>query len=417
MYKKTVLDNGLKIVTEIVPQFKSATLGFWINVGSQYEKESNNGISHFIEHILFKGTKKLSAKKIAEKIDNLGGVLNAFTEKEHTCFYTKVMDRHLSLAIDILVDMLLNSTLNTKDIQTEKAVILDEIRMYEDSPDEIIFELFSKSIWGDTSLGQPTLGRREIILALDKVKIKEFIKKNYAPSNIIVSAAGGVDHLKIVKQISRYFNRGAKIYAGVKNKERYKVMPRKIVKERPCEQVYLCWGGRGITQLDRRRYVMVVLDSVLGGSLSSRLFQEIREKRGLVYSISSFQNSYLHTGAYGVQASTSSENFNKVIELIKKSLDKIMSEGITKEELARTKEHLKGAISLGLENTASRMMRLAKSEHYHKRYISYEEVIKKIEEVSIDDVHQIAREVLNYKNFSLAVIGPVNKIKSGYFKF
>lgn len=415
MFKKTVLENGLKIITEVVGEFKSASIGLWINVGSQYENKANNGISHFVEHLLFKGTKNLSAKDIAEKIDNLGGVLNAFTEKEHTCFYTKVMDRHVEVAMDMLIDMIINPLLAPKDIELEKAVIIDEIRMYEDSPDEMIFELFSKAIWGDSNLGQCVLGSNKVVKGLNRVKITEFIKMNYHPSNIIVSVAGNVDHNSIVKKIKKYF-KGIKKQSSQQQVTNFCIKKRKLIKEKQSEQVYLCTGIDAYDQNDEKKYILLVLDSVLGGSLSSRLFQDIREKRGLVYSISTFQNSYVNTGCYGVQASTSADNFDTVMKLVKKNINDIYKNAITKEEMNRSKEHIKGAISLGLENTASRMIRNAKSDFYHDRFVSYKEIIKRIEEVTLNDIKKVAKEILRWNDFSLSVIGPVNKIKSGFLK-
>jgi len=317
--------------------------------------------------------------------------------------------------MDMLIDMIINPLLAPKDIELEKAVIIDEIRMYEDSPDEMIFELFSKAIWGDSNLGQCVLGSNKVVKGLNRVKITEFIKMNYHPSNIIVSVAGNVDHNSIVKKIKKYF-KGIKKQSSQQQVTNFCIKKRKLIKEKQSEQVYLCTGIDAYDQNDEKKYILLVLDSVLGGSLSSRLFQDIREKRGLVYSISTFQNSYVNTGCYGVQASTSADNFDTVMKLVKKNINDIYKNAITKEEMNRSKEHIKGAISLGLENTASRMIRNAKSDFYHDRFVSYKEIIKRIEEVTLNDIKKVAKEILRWNDFSLSVIGPVNKIKSGFLK-
>ncbi|MCL5772909.1 MAG: insulinase family protein [Firmicutes bacterium] len=407
-YKKTVLDNGIKVITEEVPYFNSASIGFWVNTGSQNEDTSNNGVSHFIEHLFFKGTKNHSASEIAEIMDSVGGHLNAFTEKEQTCYYARVTDRHIPLAFDILSDMLLHSLLAPKDIEKEKGVVLEEIKMYEDSPDEMVFEIFTQGLWDGHPLGRSTLGSREVIKSLTRKDLMKYIGKNYVPQNMIVSAAGRLEHDRIVELVDKLFGKLKK--TSVEAFPKTPVVKKKhIVKYKDCEQVYLCMGSTGISARDESKYKLSILDSILGGSMSSRLFQEIRERRGLVYTVMTFQNSYKDAGLFGIYAGTSMKSLKKVMDLCVKIMGDIREKGVSAKELSRAKEHIKGAILLALESTANRMIRLAKGEVYHGRLIPHEEIIEKLEAVTLEDVHKIARKILNYKNYSVAVLGPVDK--------
>lgn len=406
MYKKTILDNGLKVLTEYIPGFRSVSLGIWINIGSKYETEKQNGMSHFIEHLMFKGTRKYSAKDIAKIMDTLGGMLNAFTEKEQTCYYAKVSDYHLEEAVELLSEMLLHSVFDKDEIEREKAVVLDEIRMSNDAPDEYVFELFYKSLWPNNALGRSTLGTEEIISGIKRENMIKFINHHYTPSNIIVTAAGNVQHDKLLKQVDKIF--GSLKGKGKHKEESYiKTSKKKLIEFKECEQAYICMGGEGLSQRNEEKYKVFVLDSILGGSMSSRLFQEIREKRGLVYTISSFQHAFYNAGCFAVYASTHTKNINKIIDLTFNIIDKLKKNGPTKEEIKRAKEHIKGGLILNFESTINRMLRLAKSEFYNGKLIEFDEILRKIENVTYEDLLYAANKYLNKDKFSLTILGPV----------
>jgi predicted Zn-dependent peptidase len=409
MYNKTLLKSGIKVITEEIPFFKSASIGLWVNTGSKDEPPDQNGISHFIEHMIFKGTKTRSATEIAEIMDNVGGQLNAFTEKEQTCYYARMIDRHVPLAIELLADMLLNSVYDAVELERERGVILEEIRMYDDSPDEIIFDIFTQAVLDRHPLGRPILGTREVVTRLGRDDILSHLNTNYVPHNLIVAAAGNIKHEEIVHYVEHYF--GALSTRG-KGRRREKAVPlhkkSEIIKYRDCEQVYIVMGGRGVSQRDDNKYKVSVLDSILGGSMSSRLFQEIREKRGLVYSVCSFQNQFLNTGLFGVFAGTSVENLDPVISLVFQIIKDMKENGVDEKELTRAKEQLKGTISLALESTSNRMIRLAKSEIYHGRLVPHEEVFEKIEAVTREGIYEISQTLLDWEDFSISILGPID---------
>ncbi|MFH1453695.1 MAG: pitrilysin family protein [Armatimonadota bacterium] len=406
MYKKTVLDNGLKILTEYIPGFRSVSLGIWINIGSKYEPKDKNGYSHFIEHLMFKGTKRYSARDIAKIMDTLGGMLNAFTEKEQTCYYAKVSDQHLTEAVDLLSELLLNSVYDPHEIEREKDVVLDELRLSQDSPDEYVFELFYRNLWPHHALGRSTLGTEGIIKNIKRKNVIEFIDKYYTPSNIIVAAAGQLEHDKLVEQINKIFG---KLKKGRKHKEEkfIRTSKQRTVNYKEGEQVYICMGGEGTSQKNDDKYKLIVLDSILGGSMSSRLFQEVREKRGLVYNISTFQHSFYNAGVFGIYAGTHVRNLQKLQDITYNIIDKIKKKGPGKEEIHRAKEHIKGNLILNYENTVSRMLRLAKSEFYNGKLLDFDTILKKVDNVNLEDVIYIANKYLKEDRFAVAVLGPV----------
>ncbi len=410
MYEKTILENGLTVVTEEMPEFRSCSLGIWATVGSRNEKSDQAGLSHFLEHLLFKGTPSRTAAEIAEAMDGVGGHINAFTEKESTCYYARVMDHHLPLALEILSDMLLNSLLDEEEIEREKGVVLEEIKMYEDAPDEIIFDLFTKNLWGDDPLGRPVIGRREVVSGLTRQELKSYLGRHYVAPNLIVAAAGQVRHQDFLNQVKGYLEKGLPTTRADINHSVPRSKPQTTVRTKDCEQAYMCYGCDGLSQTDDRRYAMLVLDSVLGGSMSSRLFQEIREKRGLVYSVGTFQNSYRDCGVFGIYASTSAERMPQVLDLTREVLTNLRKDGMTSVEFERSREHLKGSIALALESTSSRMMRLARCEHYYGRLISLEEVIAKIDAVTPAQVRELAEWLIDTERYTLTVLGPVSEI-------
>lgn len=411
MYKKTLLKSGIKVITEEIPFFKSASIGLWVNTGSKDEPSALNGISHFIEHMIFKGTQTRSATEIAEIMDNVGGQLNAFTEKEQTCYYARVIDRHVPLAIELLADMLLSSVYDPVELEREKGVILEEIRMYDDSPDEVIFDIFTQTVLGNHPLGRPILGTREVVSRITREDIMAHLAGNYVGKNVIVSAAGNIVHEEIVRHVEHYFEELSSRKGRRRKSEPDIAFPRKteVLKYKDCEQVYIVMGGKGISQRDDAKYRVSVLDSILGGSMSSRLFQEIREKRGLVYSVCSFQNQFFNAGLFGVFAGTSIDNLDEVISLVFQILREVRENGIDAKELIRAKEQLKGTISLALESTSNRMIRLAKSEIYHGRLVPHEEVFEKLEAVTSEEVYDISQSLLDWGNYTIAILGPIDR--------
>ncbi len=411
MVRKTILDNGITLVTEQIPEFRSCSLGIWTQSGSRHERDEQSGLSHFLEHMLFKGTERRNATQIAEAMDGVGGQLNAFTEKEQTCYYARVMDRHLPMALDILSDMFLNSVFDPDEIEREKGVILEEIKMYEDAPDEMVFDVFTSAVWQGHPLGRSILGSQGVISGLNRERLLDYRTAHYVPPRLLVSAAGHVDHDLVAEKVAHWFDGRTLpeppplIPGGTPLAE-----PRKVIQFRDSEQVYLCYGAQGLAVTDDRRYAMLVLDSVLGGSMSCRLFQEIREKRGLVYSVCTFQNSYRDCGLFGVYAGTSAEKLDEVLHLSREIVEQVRQDGLLPEELERSREHLKGSIALAMESTSHRMMRLARSESFHGRLIPLEEVIDRIDAVGHQDVLDLAREVLDPERFTLAVLGPVQAV-------
>lgn len=409
MYQKEILPNGVRIITESISPFRSATIGIWINTGCMDEPESKRGISHFIEHLLFKGTKTKTAVEISEIMDGIGGNINAFTEKEQTCYYAKVMDKHIPIALDILGDMVRNSVFGPDDIEREKGVVIEEIKMYEDAPDELIYDFFTRAAWDTHPLGLPTLGTRETIMSLTRDDILDYMEKFYTPDRILVVAAGHIKHHKIVEFAKKTFGDLPYKPSASTNYPLPVLSPRQFIKFKECEQVYLCMGTQGIPQRDDRKYPLTVLDSIVGGSMSSRLFQEIREKRGLVYNVSTFQSTYSDSALFGIYAGMSAKHLKTVIDVTLQVLQDVRDKGVTKKEMHTAKEHLKGALALALESSSNRMIRLAKSDLYHNRFITHQEVIKKIEKATLDELQEIAKETLDNTKYAAAVLGPVDE--------
>lgn len=410
MYKKTTLDNGLRIITEEIPFFKSATIGIWVDTGSRNEIPANSGISHFIEHMIFKGTGTKSATDIAEIMDGVGGQLNAFTEKEHTCFYARVLDRHVELALDLLSDMLLNSVFDAEELNRERSVILDEIRLYDDSPEDIIFDMFNQLIWKGHSLGRPVLGTTETVENITRGDILSYMAEHYTAEHIVISATGNIEHENFVKLIEKF---AGKLPAGQKARalsDRVVIQQRqKQIRCKDSEQAYVIFGREGVSHRHEQKYCLTMLDSILGGSMSSRIFQEIREKRGLAYSVGSFTTCLSDTGLFGIFAGTSPDTLPQVTSLIIEITEKMKTEGATAGELERAREQLKGSLSLALESTSGRMIRLAKSEMHHGRLITHEEIFEKLDKVTLEDIYEMARTQLDTDSYSATVLGPVEE--------
>lgn len=410
MNKKTVLDNGTLVVTEKIPEFRSCTLGAWISTGSRFETEEDAGLAHFLEHLLFKGTHQRTAYEIAKEMDSIGGQLNAFTEKERTCYYARVLDQHVPIALEILFDMLQNSLLDPEEVEREKGVILEEIKMIEDSPDDLAGHRFTRSLWPTHALGRPIIGYRDSVEKITSEKLRSYLTQRYGASNLMVAAAGRVEHDEFVEQVAAQL----KTYPlGDFNGVYDAPAPRGVnqVFHKDCEQAYVCYGGRGTHATEPKRYSFLVLDAVLGGSMSSRLFQEIREKRGLAYSVGTYQYVYTDTGLFAVHAGCSADSVEEMLDATDEILKDVIKDGLTPEELRRSKELLKGNLALGMESTSMRMLRLARGHLNHQRLIPVEEVLQAVEETTHEDVIRLAAEYMDPQNFNFTVLGPLDSVR------
>lgn len=417
LYKKTILDNGVRIVTENIPYMRSVSIGIWVRCGSRLENQKLNGISHFIEHMLFKGTNRRSALQIAKEIDAVGGALNAFTSKELTSFYCRVMSEHLELATDLLNDIYLESIFPEDEIEREKDVICQEIRQQDDTPEELIHEMLSMNFWKDDPLGQPILGFVPSIMCIDRDSLTSFKGNNYRPDQTFICAAGQVDHEEFVKLVSPTFGRlDACAPRGVL--VRPVTIPGQIVEVKDLEQVHLCLASEGPSQVDDRRHAGYILNTILGGGMSSRLFQEVREKRGLAYNVYSFLSSYSDTGMFGVYSACEPDRFEELMEVIAEYTISLGST-ITAEEVRLAKNQLKGSIILAMESSEARMNRLAKSEIYFGEHVSIEKIISDIDKVSASELSDYASEMLSPGKFTVAVLGPTtsNTDANNYFNF
>ncbi len=410
MYRKSTLANGVRVITEAMPHVRSASLGIWADVGSAAEPREQLGISHLVEHMLFKGTQRRSAREIAETMDGVGGNLNAFTDKEATCYYAKVIDHHIPLAVDVLSDMFLNSTFAPQELAKEQKVVLEEIRMYDDSPDEMIHDLFVRTMWKGSHLGEPTIGYAETVSALTSDDLRGHLRARYAPNTVVFAAAGNVDHNAMVALVERAFEG----FSGTADRpvaERPRLTPETLVKRKDTEQAYVVLGTQGLSVRDERRYALSVLDTILGGGMSSRLFQEVREKRGLAYSVYSFQQGYRDAGLFGVSAGTAPESVQECVDVIVEELGRMADGGPTDGEITLAKEHIKGSLTLSLEASAGRMIRLGRGEFNLGRQLEIEEIETAVDAVSLEDVHALARELFVPEALGLCVLGPLSESK------
>ena len=408
MYQKTLLKNGIRVVSENIPSVRSFSAGIWITTGSRDEDAAENGISHFIEHLAFKGTKNRSAHEIAKEIDSVGGILNGFTEREYTCFHAKVLDQHWSLAIELLSDIFLNSVFDPREIERERNVVLQEIKMVEDTPDDYIHDLFNEVFWEGYSLGYPIVGRKERVSSFDRETICRYFDEHYRSNNLVISMAGSFDHDEVVGRIEDTFGRlQERMEVGKRNPPA--PSPRIGVFPRDLEQVHLCLGTKGIPQTHRMRYAGYVLNTLLGRGMSSYLFQEIREKRGLAYSVYSYRPAYFDVGQLVVYAGTARASLEDVVRLTIKQFDTFRKARIREDELRRAQEQLKGNLLLSLESSDSWMTRLAQNEMYLGEYIPIEEVIKGIEGVTSSEVSQLAQDLFREDLFCLVVLGPIGE--------
>ncbi|MEU8796950.1 pitrilysin family protein [Spirillospora sp. NPDC048819] len=408
--RRTVLPGGLRVITEALPAVRSAAFGIWSAVGSRDEAPADAGASHYLEHVLFKGTRRRSALEISAAIDAVGGDLNAFTAKEYTCYYARVLDSDLPLAVDVVSDMVTASVNRPEDVEAERGVILEEIHMRDDDPGDLIHDEFATALYGDTPLGRPILGTEDSINTLARDRIHNYYREHYVPSNLVVSVAGNIDHDEVVRLVSRAFEghlTGDAAPAAPRLDGAPAPMdPRSVVIDKDTEQAHIILGGAGVSRTDDRRFALGVLNAALGGGMSSRLFQEIREKRGLAYSVYSYTAQYADSGIFGVYAGCQPAKAEEVLSICRDEVGKAAADCLTAEELERGKGQLRGAMVLGLEDTGSRMSRIGKSELVYESLLAVDEVLARIEAVTLDDVREVAREVLAAPQ-ALTVIGPV----------
>jgi predicted Zn-dependent peptidase len=408
---KTVLPNGLTILTEEMNHIRSVSIGIWVKTGSRHEMPFLNGISHFVEHMVFKGTTTRSALDIARQMDSIGGNMDAFTGKETICFNAKVLDEHLPIAMGILSDLVLNPVFDTKDIDREKGVILEEIKMDEDSPDFLVHEIFMQNFFKGHPLGKPILGTKDTVKQLEQEMVQKFFRGRFVPENLIISAAGSLKHAPFVELASRYFNAlqpGRTAYSDLPPQPVARIVMRN---KKALEQVQICVGVPSPHISHEQRYVSYVLNTLLGGGMSSRLFQKIREEQGLVYAIYSELNPYRDTGCMSIYAGTSRQSAEKVVRSVIDEFRDLKSEQITDEELRRAKDQLKGSLMLSLESSTSRMSNLARQEMYFDQFFDLEEIIRKVEAVTADDLVALCNSMFKPEQIAVTVLGNLNGMK------
>lgn len=408
MYQKTVLSNGLRIVTEKIDHYKSISLGIWVGTGSRDENNINNGVSHFIEHMLFKGTPSRDTLLIARELDAIGGLANAFTGKEYTCFHSKVLDKDFDKLSEILSDIFLNSSFDPAEIEKEKQVVLQEISMIEDSPEEQVHEIFNTQFFNNHPLGLPVLGTNETVTSFTRDQILKYMKGYYTPDRIIIAAAGNIEHHDVVKTFEKQFEKLEPVRR--ENREYTHDMTSSVsCSFRELEQINILMGGKAPTLTSKMRFASAILNTILGGNMSSRLFQEIREKRGLAYSIYSFISSYLDSGMLGICVGSDPDEVNNVLDVINTEIMKIEEGDISINDLNEARDHLVGGILLGSESTDSRMMRLAKNEFVFGRYIEYEELINYLKMVTLDDIITCSKKSFTPGGVAITTLGAVKR--------
>ena len=407
-HQKTVLPGGLRVVSEYMPHVRSISLGVWVQNGTRDEHPEENGVSHFIEHMMFKGTPRRKAHEIAEAIEAVGGHLNAFTGKELTCYYAHVLDEHLPLAVDVLADMLTASLFDAEEISKEKSVVIEEINSVEDTPEDLVQDLFMRDLYPAHALGYSTLGTREIVSAFNRDQLFDYAKRHYSQNRVLVAAAGNLTHEAFVAQVGERLNmlpmNGARILSKPASPSTLN-----SVTEDECSQTHICLGTLALRFDDPRKFVLLVMNTLFGGGMSSRLFQTIREKHGLAYSVFSFHDFMLDTGVFGVYMGTDPERAEQATRLLKDELKRLCDEPISAAELTRTINQLKGSLMLGLESTSSRMSRLAKMEIYLDTYVTLDEVCAGIEAVTTAQIQQLAQELFAEERMTSTIIRPVAK--------
>ncbi len=415
MINKTTFSNGLRLITEYMPETYSSTVMVWIDAGTNVEKAEQNGISHFIEHLVFKGTATKSSKNIVQAIESTGGSINAFTDKETTCYYAKVLGKDAAMAVDVLLDMVFNSRFDDSDIELERQVILEEIKMYEDAPDELVHDLLIKSFWEEHPLARPITGSEKTVKAISRTNILDFVRDYYTPDNMIISVAGNFNEEEIINLIK---NLTENITAHSMSKCELLPVAKPLVnvKRKNIEQAHICIGTKAVSVLDKDRYALAIIDVCLGGGMSSRLFQTIREQRGLAYSINTYEALYRPSGIFGIYSGVNCENVNEVIKLTYEEIDRFKSDGLGEEEFLQAKEQLKGSLLIGLESTKYRAGRNGRSELYFNKTINAEELCSEIDNVSTDDIKRMSDFIFNKNSTAVYILAPKSyKHKGGYF--
>jgi len=412
--RRTEFESGLRVVTERMPGVRSAALGFWVLAGSRDEPPRISGSSPFLEHLLFKGTKTRTARDIAEAFDAVGGDVNAFTAKEYTCFYSRVRDRDLPMAVDHLCDMLENSVIRRSDFEAERQVILEEIHMHEDAPDDLIHDLLNETLWPEHPLGRPILGTVQSITVATRDQVRRFYKRHYLPGSFVVVAAGNVQHDALIDLIRLHMDPGRVRSEGPSSWNRREPgsapasSGRTLVKRRKTEQAHICIGTNGLSRTDPDRFAFGIVNNAFGGGMSSRLFQEIREKRGLAYSVYSYHTMYVEAGLFAAYAGTTPNRAREVLGILREQLADVAEGGLTEGEFERAKGHMKGSLVLSLEDPGGRMSRLGKSEISHGEILTVSQILQRIEAVTLDDARRVAKRVLSQPT-ALAVLGPFAK--------
>jgi predicted Zn-dependent peptidase len=407
---RDVLDNGLRILTERMTQVRSISIGVWLTRGSRHETAERGGIAHFVEHMLFKGTSTRTAEDIAQAIDSIGGQLDAFTAKEYASYYIKVLDEHLPLAIDILADIVRNPAFGPEDIEREKKVVLEEIKMVEDTPDDLVHELFTQGFWEDHPLGRPILGTKETVESFNAESLRSYFRNAYTARNLIVSAVGNLEHERVRELVAEKFGSVAESGESV-GEQAPRVVPKILIRNKELEQSHLCLGVGSYPQNHDDRYSSYVLNTLLGGSMSSRLFQNVREKRGLAYAVFSGLSAYRDAGSFTIYAGCANEAVGEVVDLVVEELRGVKNAPVPGAELQRAKDHLKGSLMLSLENTASRMSHIARQEIYFDRQFGLDETLQGIERVTADDVQRVAADLFQDGSLAATVLGNVNGLQ------
>lgn len=403
---RDTLDNGLRILTEQMNQVRSVSIGVWLTRGSRHETADRGGIAHFVEHMLFKGTHSRTAEDIAQAIDSIGGQLDAFTAKEYASYYIKVLDEHLPLALDILSDIVLNPAFDPEDVEREKKVVLEEIKMVEDTPDDLVHEIFTQGFWEDHPLGRPILGTRDTVESFTADSLRAYFTDAYTPRNLIVSAVGNLQHDHVRRLVEERFGHlsssGEPLVEVAPN-----VVPKVLIRNKELEQSHVCVGTPSYQQDHRDRHAAYVLNTLLGGSMSSRLFQNIREKRGLAYAVFSGLSAYRDAGSFTIYAGCANEAVGQVVDLVVDELRAVKQAPVPAAELQRSKDHLKGSLMLGLENTASRMSHVARQEIYFGRQVGLDETLQGIEQVTQEDLQRVSADLFQSGTLSATVLGNV----------
>jgi len=408
LIKKYTCQNGVRIIVEQIPTVRSAAIGVWVKTGSRNETKELNGISHFLEHMFFKGTTTRSAREIAESFDSIGGQVNAFTSKEYTCYYAKVLDNHASHALEVLSDMFFNSTFDSEELEKEKNVVYEEIKMYEDAPDDIVHDLLSQAVYEKHSLGFPILGTEETLSTFTSETLKQYVHDMYTPNKVVISIAGNVDET-FIKEVESYFGsfeRGQERSAI----EKPHFHQNQLIRKKETEQAHLCLGFNGLKIGDEDMYNLTILNNILGGSMSSRLFQDVREERGLAYSVYSYHSSYQDSGIVTIYGGTGANQLDSLYETIQQTLATLKRDGITDKELNNSKEQLKGSLMLSLESTNSRMSRNGKNELMLGKHRSLDDIIVKIDEVTKERVFELANSI--FTEHSLSLVSPLENWKN-----